>query len=531
MGDGIIGLIKTYLRALRRRLFLILSIFVIGSAAGVSLAFLLPPVYQSTARILVESQQIPEELARSTVTASAAERLQLIEQRLMTRDNLLSIVDELNLFADRPGLSPTKRVEAIRNSTTFQSIELSGNGRNRQVSGFVISYKGNNAATVSRVANEFVTRVLEQNVQARSERATETTDFFESEVERLGLEITRQEAKISGFKNENIDALPQSYEFRLQEASTLQDRIFAAEQRKTTLDDERRELVKAVEEGKSLPSDRPLTPEEQQLRELQRSLVQQRSVLAESHPQIQALRRRIAAIEASIQSDGSTGEEGVPSFDPLSQTRRQIALLERELTNIEELIERDRGELEALKETLDRTPRIEIELSAMERALENLRGQYDRAVSRLAEAAIGERLEVNRQAERFEVIEQARVPEAPVAPPRKLIAAGSVVGSLLVGIALALLLEILNPMIRTSADLQNRLDLRPVITVPYIETTRERFRRRMKKLFWLLLIAGVVPAALWAVDQHYLPLSVLIERLSQMTGLEQVMQSLGARIP
>ena len=89
------------LGGIRRRLPLVFVVALCGVLLSGAIAYLLPPVYQSTARILVESQQIPDDLARSTVTASAAERLQLIEQRLMTRENLLSVAARLDLFLER----------------------------------------------------------------------------------------------------------------------------------------------------------------------------------------------------------------------------------------------------------------------------------------------------------------------------------------------------------------------------------------------------------------------------------------------
>jgi len=58
--------IQVYLAALRRRLWLILLIFVGGSLLAASVAVLLPPVFKATATILVQAQQIPSTLAQST---------------------------------------------------------------------------------------------------------------------------------------------------------------------------------------------------------------------------------------------------------------------------------------------------------------------------------------------------------------------------------------------------------------------------------------------------------------------------------
>src|SRR5260370_26685268 len=99
-----------YLGLLRRRwpYFLIpfLSVLLIGGAV----TYLWPATYFSEGKILVQSQQIPTELVRPTVTSAAQERIQVIEQRTMSRDNLLAIVDKFKLFPVRIALmSPTQQ--------------------------------------------------------------------------------------------------------------------------------------------------------------------------------------------------------------------------------------------------------------------------------------------------------------------------------------------------------------------------------------------------------------------------------------
>ena len=112
--------IADYPGVFRRRAWILALAIVIGSSLALGIAYLLPPVYRSTATILVESQQIPSDLARSTVTSSASERLHLIEQRLMTRANLLEIIKRVDLYADRPDLTLTEKVEKMREDTLIE---------------------------------------------------------------------------------------------------------------------------------------------------------------------------------------------------------------------------------------------------------------------------------------------------------------------------------------------------------------------------------------------------------------------------
>jgi polysaccharide chain length determinant protein (PEP-CTERM system associated) len=524
----------SYVKALTRRTWTILIVFITGSVLAAAVGYVLPPVYKSTAHILVESQQIPEELAQATVRQSVAERLELIEQRLMTRQNLLGVVDRIGLFAGTPGLTPTEKVDLVREATEFESLTVDAARRGPAlVSSFTITYKANNAQLAARVANEFVTMVLEQNIASRSARASETYEFFRQEVERLAGELLDLETQMARYKNENGDALPDSLHFRMSELSTLEQRQFERERRRVQLGEQRRMI-----EQFGAPSG-PQKPEERQLADLRRALVQKRSILAESHPEIVALKANISALEASLLPDAAAADaaaeaaEGAPAGETslaAAQVQLQLDLIGRELALIAEQQQSDETRAEALRASIAKTPQVEMALNAYQRRYANLQARYDTAVQKLAEAETGQRLEVNRQAERFEVIEQAQVPSAPVAPNRLLIAGGGAVVSLGLAVALALALELMNPAIRTSADLQRRLQLHPVVAVPYIHTRGERRRRAIKWVIRAALVLGTVAALLWLVDQYVMPLQALWSRVLDRSGIEGVIRMIQARI-
>src|SRR5437588_6464996 len=99
--------------------------FVLIAAAGVALALLLPATYSSEGKILVQSQQIPTELVRPTVTSAAQERIQVIEQRTMTRDNLVAIADKFQLFPDKRSLiSVTELVALMRKQSKIAPLDV-----------------------------------------------------------------------------------------------------------------------------------------------------------------------------------------------------------------------------------------------------------------------------------------------------------------------------------------------------------------------------------------------------------------------
>ena len=73
---------KFYFSLFLRRLHWFMLFLIIGSAIGLTLAKVLPPVYVAQAVLLVESEQIPGDLAASTVRTEATEQLEIIQQRI-----------------------------------------------------------------------------------------------------------------------------------------------------------------------------------------------------------------------------------------------------------------------------------------------------------------------------------------------------------------------------------------------------------------------------------------------------------------
>ena len=96
--------LKFYWAVFLRRLPYFLVVTALLTAVAVTLAFVLPPKYLSQASMLVEPQQIPDQLAANTVPINPYEQAQIIEQRLMTRANLLALAEKIGLYADQPDM-------------------------------------------------------------------------------------------------------------------------------------------------------------------------------------------------------------------------------------------------------------------------------------------------------------------------------------------------------------------------------------------------------------------------------------------
>jgi uncharacterized protein involved in exopolysaccharide biosynthesis len=197
-----------YWELLKRRKYYFAIPFVTIALLGSALAFIWPPTYLSEGKILVQSQLIPTDLVRPTVTNAAQERIQVIEQRLMTRDNIIAIIDKFQLFPDKRNLmSVTQLVDLVKKKTTIAAINSPLTFARRTDNPtivFTVGFEDSDPAVAARVANELVTRILSDDIRDRTIRASDTTKFLGREVERLQAENAAIDAKITQAKEAQL---------------------------------------------------------------------------------------------------------------------------------------------------------------------------------------------------------------------------------------------------------------------------------------------------------------------------------------
>ena len=517
--------LKFYLAIFLRRLPYFAVIAALVAVVGVTLAAILPPTFRSSASMLVEPQQIPGELAQTTVEVDPYEQAQIIEQRIMTRDNLLGLADRIGLYADKPEMTATEMVDDIHGRIEFIGFVPDVTVQTFAIPGATIigvAFEAPTPQFAVKGANELVNLVLQENVRIRTNRAGDTSDFFKTEVDRLGGRIEQQAAKIAEMKTANVDALPDSLESRRGRQQLEQERLLALEREEAALRNQRATVVWVFERTGRATALGDRSAEEQEFEALKSQLAQARTIYSPSSPQIRLLENRLAALDGLV--SGQRATRAVPDAEgnaaaPTSELDVELAPIDARLEFIAEekkTIARNLAELDA---SIRATPNNEMVLNGLELELTNLTTQYEAAVANLGQANVGERIEVMSKGERFSLIEPPTEPNGPVRPRRKLIAAAGVVGGGALGLGFVVLLELLNGSIRRPADVMNKLGVQPLATIPYIRTTRERRWKRSVIVFALLAIVVAIPLGLLAVHTLYAPLDVLLMGLEQQPEL------------
>lgn len=492
-------MIGDLLRMVRRRLWLILAVVAVGLAGTILYAMSRPSVYEAQAKILVEAQLIQTEAPGAAAEDSTARRLQLIQERLMARDNLVAVIQKLGLYDGTP-LTMNEKAEMLRRSVRMDSISVQNQGWGAQPNGivaFTITARFSDPRKTAAIVDEFVDGAIASNLRVRAERARETLAYFSSEDERLGQAVTALEAEIAGFKKQNEAALPDSLTSRRAELSRLQESDLEIDRRIIDLEEEQGGIqMELAAPDAATPATR--SPEQTELRSLELELAQRKGVLAANHPELKRLRDRIAAVKALIPAEDAEDGTSTAAEDRRIAMKRQVSLLGRQIEQLQQQKTTLAERRAALELSIQRTPEVESTLAGLARQLADLQEQKSSVAVRRAEAKTGEQLEANRQSERFEVVENALVPEVPVEPNRKKLLVMGLGASLGLAGGLAFLLEMLNPVIRTSGQMQRQLEIRPVIAIPYVMTPGQRRRRVVRRLaavavFLVLATAVGVP--------------------------------------
>lgn len=439
---GPISSVRDIPRILLRRSWIVLLILVVGLPVSVFYALSQPRVYEATAVVQIESAQVVERLTSTqsgtpASTINPTSELELIEQQLMSRDHVTSVLDDFNLFPAIPSL--TERVALVRRAVSIDPLIDPQNiwRADVQPSGLAITVRLGDPDVAAAVANRFLDRVLEEAQQRTSGRTERTLDFLVTEEDRLTARIEALEREYAQFRQDNADALPDAISSQRTQLSRLEESRMTLEEQVIQLESD---------------SGRLLAESRQRQQEL--------------------LAQRLALVTESIAE---------------------------------------------INDTLAAAPEVERQTGVYDRQLAQLQGELTVVTERRAQAAMNQLLDSRNQAERFEVLETAIPSEYPVSASRKKMAVAGGVLTVILALAAALGLEILDGRLRSPLQMERELGVRPVISIPNLTTSGQVRRKRISWVAALLalVLGSVVVVRGWFCGRAQDPARDPFERLDR----------------
>lgn len=504
--------VNDYIAIIKHHALLLIISGAVILGACIAVAISLPPTFESSGTILIESQQISPDLVAANNNTFADERIEVIRQRVMTRENLVAIIDKYNLFsASGRQLSVSDKVEEMRNAIAVTLVSAAVKGRGEVTIAFRLSFEDRSPEIANKVANELVTLFLNENIRQRTERASENTEFVKQEADKLEVALNAQDNLVADYKQKHSDALPEHQELRMSMLARAETELKEVERDYKSAREELRfnelELTSAAA-GVAKPgvvgaaADKP-----QDLGSLKAEYARLLTLYTEAHPDVRAVKRKIAALEAN---KSLAGGGAAPVSMDVAKAQAQIASTQARIQSLADQKQQTLKKISEYEAQIIETPQVERGLITLMRDHENAKKKYEEMRAKEMSAKISESLEQENKAERFVLLESPLMPERPIKPNRKkVVAMGLVLAPVGAG-ALVMLLELISPRVRGAEALASVLGKRVLVSIPYIHTRAELARRKQWRV--RLLISGLVVFTIFLVLLHflYMPLDLLI---------------------
>ena len=352
-----------YLNILWRRKYWIITPAVLLAIATMVVVFSLPATYKSQGTILIESQEIPNDLVRSTVTSYADQRIEVIKQRLMTTSRVMDMVKKYNLYvAERQKTAATSSiVELFKSNVSVDLVQanvtdpVSGRAKRASIA-FTVSFMDKSPQKAQQVANELVTEFLNENVKARTDRAAETKDFLKEEGDKFQAKVRELEKQIAEFKDRYSGSLPELLQYNLsmiqrlgEEQTSNQNEILLLKDQITTLSLQLSTVPMYLPLGVTASSSNEPSSSEVRLEQLRVEYSTLLSKYEPTHPDVVRVKRQIDALEKEL---GVTGNDAQVIQAELEQAKTELNTLSEKYADSHPDIKAQKNKIASLEDRL-----------------------------------------------------------------------------------------------------------------------------------------------------------------------------------
>jgi len=492
----------------RRRVQILLP-FLIISLGTFIVVRQLPDRYLSETLILVVPQRVPESYVRATVTTRIADRLQSINQQIMSRTRLEPVIKEFNLYPDlvKTGLVEDA-IERMRRDTVV--VPVRGDA-------FLISYTSDDPRTAMRVTERLASLYIDENLRDREILADGTNQFLESQLAAAKDRLIDHEKKLEEYNRRYAGQLPSQVQTNLQvlqnaelQIQAIVDSLSRDKDRRMVLegvlaDGSGSALAEALAAGSASSAatgQAPDLPTAAQLDAANKALDAMTLRLKPEHPDVMHQKRVIAELQRKL-DDETAAAALMPRPEPpandrgesarlarIAQARAEIDAMGQQIAQKERDEERLRAVVTDYQARVEAAPTRESDLIELSRDYDTLQRTYTSLLTKKEDAQIAANLERYQIGEQFKVLDPARMPEKPVSPDRpRLYAIGAVAG-LGLGIALAVLLEFSDTTLKTDTDVVMAIGLPVLALIPELVTDEEISKRRRRRLLASFAAAG-----------------------------------------
>lgn len=516
-------------RMLKRRKWLILMPVVTMTLAIGYVVYQLPSVYESKTILTVKPPTISEDVVKSMTNADLSQRIETINQEVLSRTSLEPMIAKYKLFElERNAGVPTELIIDRMRKNIDVNLEKTDN---EKLAAFRIAYRDRTPEAARNVTAELASKYVNAQVIDQQQIAKETGEFIETQLGEKKKALDDLESQRLGIMMSNVETLPENDRGLIAQLEGLRKReenlskdIQTANQEKGRLRDNVRSLnrqiqlvedlgQKDIEEALVDGTQVTKTPAYGELvrrrAELTAELQKLKQQYTEKMPLVINTKEKLDAIDDELAKLRSAANRAVADAKRTSgrkaemqkqafviereKTESQITSIDQQIVQKEAAIQQNDIQINALEAKINTIPNVKVALESINNQYQSAKGSYDDLLKKKNDTELQLNRDKNVQGETIRVVDKANLPTSPVAPKRELLTGFGAGVGLFIGLFLAAMFELPRLFkIQSIEDAKHYTGLPLLASVPPLLTHNEIAWQ--KRSHWLKVMAGAAAA-------------------------------------
>jgi succinoglycan biosynthesis transport protein ExoP len=449
--------LRHYWHVVLERRWLVITAFI--SVFVLSIIYLVKatPIYEATTVLQInkESTSIMDGATPIVFNSNDQEYLQTQYKNLLSRSLIESVVKDLDLDKDPRYAQSQDVVNAVRDDITVSPVRLS-----RLVE---ISVEHPSPRAAAQIANKLLDNFLARNLDQKRERAFQSYQWLETEVDGLQEEVKNSRLAVFRFREKNdMPSLEESQD-------TVSKALFQASQNYQIANDEAEQAQKAVDEVEKAIREASESGEDLDLSQI--PFVANSEIIKTIRANLVIAETDLAALQVKY----------LEKWPAVIMAKERIATLTQEIQEVA------KDEINVLRQqasyqharaarALDSLKARQVEMNR----LNQLKVEYDNLVmekmqsEQLYTSMLGKTKEMDLNTkdmlQNLAIVDKAFEPVNPVKPRKSLTLILGVIGGLGLGFAFAFFANYMDDSVKSQDDIETYLKLNFLGYIPNIKT-------------------------------------------------------------
>jgi polysaccharide chain length determinant protein (PEP-CTERM system associated) len=472
---------------------------------GWAVVLRLPPQYEASARVYVDTQSMLRPLLSGmTSMPDVNQQVMFMRRTLLSRPNIERLMRDVDLDVKAKN---TKDHDRIVNEL-MSNLRLGGTERDDI---YTISYVSDNPQLGKAVVQGLLTIFVEGSFGGKKQDSDKAIQFIDDQIKTYEEKLAAAENSLKEFKIKNMGMLPGSGDFSGQ-LSTATDQLNQARLELAEAEQARNAIRRQINGEPAQPGTKTIDPAlidpelEGRIQAVQKSLDGLRLQYTEQHPDVVANKRllgQLMAQKADLSKTKKRSADPGAGYSPmLQQLTVALSAAEARVASMRARVDEFSARVARLRSQSTTAPEIEVQLTQLNRDYDVNKNNYQRLVERREQARLSGDLTSATDMLAFRIIDPPTVPNQPSGPNRLRLFSMVFGGALVAGLAVAFLMSQFRPTFMSQTALRDTTGL-PVLGSIGMNWTNEQTVRRKRRLvavgISVLLLLGAYAAGVAAI--------------------------------